>query len=110
MLDDRMIETATVGNEGLVGLPRPFMSDRSPNRVIVQVPGRCSISIRPTSAVFSAPRRRRRQDLRERAKPCQSGNPPARRHRNRRRSGLAIANSPYLNRLYELEIPNTDVS
>jgi CRP-like cAMP-binding protein len=39
MLDGRMIETATVGNEGLVGLPRPFMSDRSPNRVIVQIPG-----------------------------------------------------------------------
>lgn len=40
MLDGRMIETATVGNEGLVGLPRPFMADRSPNRVLVQHPGR----------------------------------------------------------------------
>lgn len=39
MVDGRMIETATVGNEGLVGLPRPFMADRSPNRLLVQVPG-----------------------------------------------------------------------
>jgi CRP-like cAMP-binding protein len=39
MLDGRMIEVATIGNEGAVGLPMPLLAGASPNRVFVQVPG-----------------------------------------------------------------------
>ncbi|WP_254510124.1 Crp/Fnr family transcriptional regulator [Anatilimnocola floriformis] len=39
MLDGRMIEVATVGNEGAVGLPMPVGAAISANRVLVQVPG-----------------------------------------------------------------------
>ena len=39
MLDGSMIEVATVGNEGAVGLPSFATADISPNRVFVQVPG-----------------------------------------------------------------------
>jgi CRP-like cAMP-binding protein len=39
MLDGRMIEVATIGNEGAVGLPMPLLAGKSPNRVFVQVPG-----------------------------------------------------------------------
>ncbi|QDU26042.1 Cyclic nucleotide-binding domain protein [Anatilimnocola aggregata] len=39
MSDGRMIEVATVGNEGMVGSPNLFQSPSSPNRVFVQVPG-----------------------------------------------------------------------
>lgn len=39
MLDGRMIEVATIGNEGAVGLPLPAVPSTSLNRVFVQVPG-----------------------------------------------------------------------
>lgn len=39
MRDGRMIEVATIGNEGAIGLPRPLLAGKSPNRVFVQVPG-----------------------------------------------------------------------
>jgi CRP-like cAMP-binding protein len=39
MDDGRMIEVATIGNEGAVGLPAPLLAGKSPNRVFVQVPG-----------------------------------------------------------------------
>lgn len=39
MLDGRMIEVATIGNEGAMGLPMPLLAGKSPNRVFVQVPG-----------------------------------------------------------------------
>jgi len=39
MLDGRMIEVATIGNEGAVGLPTPVGVTKSINRVFVQVPG-----------------------------------------------------------------------
>src|SRR5256885_6501133 len=35
-----IIETSTVGNEGLVGLPVVFGIDRSSSRVFCQIPGR----------------------------------------------------------------------
>lgn len=37
--DGSMIEVGTVGNEGMLGMPVFLGSDRSPTRVIVQVPG-----------------------------------------------------------------------
>src|SRR5688500_14193480 len=39
LLAGRMIEVATIGNEGAIGLPRPLVAGKSPNRVFVQVPG-----------------------------------------------------------------------
>jgi CRP-like cAMP-binding protein len=39
MEDGRIIEVATVGNEGMVGLTAFLGGDESPNRIIVQVPG-----------------------------------------------------------------------
>src|SRR5919197_6689195 len=39
MEDGRAIEVATVGNEGMVGLPLLVGAKTAPNRVIVQVPG-----------------------------------------------------------------------
>jgi CRP-like cAMP-binding protein len=38
-LDGRMIEVATVGNEGATGLPKPLAPEKSPNRVFVQMTG-----------------------------------------------------------------------
>src|ERR1700678_2517680 len=35
----RAIEVATIGDEGMVGLPLLVGADTAPNRVIVQVPG-----------------------------------------------------------------------
>src|SRR5947207_1652802 len=39
MEDGRTIEVATVGDEGMVGLPLLVGAKTAPNRVIVQVPG-----------------------------------------------------------------------
>lgn len=39
MLDGRMIEVATIGNEGAVGLPTIGLDRKSLHRVIVQIPG-----------------------------------------------------------------------
>ncbi|WP_425617206.1 Crp/Fnr family transcriptional regulator [Anatilimnocola sp. NA78] len=39
MLDGSMIEVATIGSEGMVGLPNLSNAGSSPNRVFVQVPG-----------------------------------------------------------------------
>jgi CRP-like cAMP-binding protein len=38
--DGRVIETATIGNEGMVGLPAVFGVDTSASRVFCQIPGR----------------------------------------------------------------------
>jgi hypothetical protein len=39
MRDGRMIEVATIGNEGMTGMPMPYQGLISPNRMFVQVPG-----------------------------------------------------------------------
>jgi CRP-like cAMP-binding protein len=53
--DGRAIETATVGNEGFVGLPAVFGTDTSWSRVFCQVPGR---AIRVKADIVLAERRR----------------------------------------------------
>ena len=53
--DGALIETGTVGNEGLVGLPAVFGIDTSSSRVFCQVPGR---ALRVRADVVLAERRR----------------------------------------------------
>jgi CRP-like cAMP-binding protein len=43
LADGEMIETSTVGNEGLVGLPAVLGGGRSPGRAFCQIPGRMSV-------------------------------------------------------------------
>jgi CRP-like cAMP-binding protein len=51
MADGTVIEVATVGNEGMVGLTAFFGDEESPNRQVVQVPGE---SLRMSAADFRA--------------------------------------------------------
>jgi CRP-like cAMP-binding protein len=51
MQDGDSIEVATIGNEGMVGLPALFGDEESPNRMVVQVDGE---AMRMDASVFRA--------------------------------------------------------
>jgi CRP-like cAMP-binding protein len=43
LAEDETVETGTVGNEGLIGLPAVLAAGRSPARVFMQIPGRARV-------------------------------------------------------------------